>query len=56
MLFICYPKCGTCRKAERWLAEQGITQPEGLLAFQELGYRFSPAHSSGNRLVYIREP
>ncbi len=40
----------------RWLAEQGITQPEGLLAFQELGYRFSPAHSSENRLVYIREP
>ena len=40
----------------RWLAEQGITQPEGLLAFQELGYRFSPARSSENRLVYIREP
>ena len=24
MLLLCYPKCGTCRKAERWLAEQGI--------------------------------
>ncbi len=21
---ICYPKCGTCRKAEKWLKEQGI--------------------------------
>ena len=23
MLFICYPKCGTCRKAEQWLAARG---------------------------------
>ncbi len=24
MLFICYEKCGTCRKAEKYLLEQGI--------------------------------
>ena len=24
MLLVCYPKCGTCRKAEKWLEEQGI--------------------------------
>lgn len=24
MLFICYPKCTTCRKAERYLLEHGI--------------------------------
>lgn len=24
MLFICYPKCSTCKKAQAWLAEQGI--------------------------------
>ena len=23
--FICYPKCTTCKKAEKWLAENGIT-------------------------------
>ncbi|MDY3250609.1 MAG: arsenate reductase family protein [Candidatus Choladocola sp.] len=23
-LFVCYPKCTTCRKAEKWLQEQGI--------------------------------
>ena len=23
-LFVCYPKCSTCKKAERWLAEHGI--------------------------------
>lgn len=23
-LFICYAKCGTCRKAEQWLKENGI--------------------------------
>jgi arsenate reductase len=24
MLFICYPKCGTCKKAERWLGGRGV--------------------------------
>ncbi len=24
MLFVCYAKCGTCRKAEKWLAGHGI--------------------------------
>ena len=24
MLFLCYPKCTTCRKAEKWLNENGI--------------------------------
>ncbi len=23
MLFLCYPKCTTCQKAQRWLEEQG---------------------------------
>ena len=24
MLLICYPRCGTCKKAEKWLQENGI--------------------------------
>ena len=24
MLFICYPKCTTCQKAQRWLNDRGI--------------------------------
>lgn len=24
MQFICYAKCGTCKKAEKWLADKGI--------------------------------
>jgi len=24
MLLICYPKCGTCRKTQIWLEEQGL--------------------------------
>lgn len=24
MLFICYPKCSTCKKAEKWLKEKGV--------------------------------
>ena len=24
MLLICYPKCGTCRKAQKWLEANGI--------------------------------
>ena len=25
MLFVCYPKCTTCQKAEKWLREKGIS-------------------------------
>ncbi len=25
MLFLCYPKCSTCQKAQRWLDENGIS-------------------------------
>ncbi len=28
MLFICYPKCTTCRKARKWLDEKGISYEE----------------------------
>ncbi len=24
MLFICYPKCSTCQKAQRWLDDNGL--------------------------------
>ncbi len=24
MLFVCYPKCSTCKRAQAWLAAQGI--------------------------------
>ena len=25
MLFVCYPKCSTCKKAQDWLDERGIS-------------------------------
>ena len=25
MLFVCYPKCTTCQKAQKWLDENGIS-------------------------------
>ncbi len=28
MLFVCYPKCGTCRKARKWLDENGYSYEE----------------------------
>ena len=28
MLFICYPKCTTCRKARKWLDDNGISYEE----------------------------
>ena len=31
MLFICYPKCGTCQKAKKWLDAQGISYAERLI-------------------------
>lgn len=24
MLFVCYPKCSTCKKAQKWLDEHGV--------------------------------
>lgn len=27
-LFVCYPKCTTCRKAREWLDENGVTYEE----------------------------
>ena len=24
MLFVCYPRCSTCKKAQKWLDEKGI--------------------------------
>ncbi|MBQ4340207.1 MAG: arsenate reductase family protein [Firmicutes bacterium] len=24
MLFVCYPRCTTCKKAQKWLDEQGV--------------------------------
>ncbi|MCF0259492.1 MAG: arsenate reductase family protein [Erysipelotrichaceae bacterium] len=31
-LFVWYPKCGTCRKAKKWLAENGVEVAERLIA------------------------
>ena len=28
MLFVCYPKCSTCKKAKDWLETQGVSFTE----------------------------
>ncbi|HHW93171.1 MAG TPA: arsenate reductase family protein [Clostridiaceae bacterium] len=28
MLFICYPKCSTCKKAKKWLDDHNVTYEE----------------------------
>ena len=38
----------------RWLAEEGVTAPEDLRGFQELGYRYAPEESSPDGLVFLR--
>lgn len=25
MIFLCYPKCSTCQKAQKWLDENGVS-------------------------------
>lgn len=25
MLFVCYPRCSTCKKAQKWLDERGVS-------------------------------
>ncbi len=39
----------------RWLAENRITSPEDLPAFDQLGCRFQPPLSAEDRLVFLRE-
>lgn len=38
----------------RFMAETKAARPEDLTAFDRLGYRFSPEHSSENALVFLR--
>lgn len=38
----------------RWLAEHQVTDLEQLPQFQELGYRFSPDHSTQTELVFLQ--
>ena len=46
-LFLCYPKCSTCRKAEQFLAEHGIGFTFRNIAedaeFEESGFEFEDA-------------
>ncbi len=37
MLFLCYPKCGTCQKAQKWLNERGIPYELRLIREQNPG-------------------
>ena len=39
----------------RYMAQNQITQPEGLKAFDRLGYRFSPADSDAKTYTFIKE-
>lgn len=38
MLFICYSKCGTCRKAKKWLDENGYEYVERDIKMQPPTY------------------
>jgi len=38
MLFLCYPKCTTCQKAKKWLAEQKIDFTERHIAEEHPSY------------------
>ena len=38
----------------RWLAENNITAPEDIPAFDQLDYRYSPRHSTENHYVFIK--
>lgn len=39
----------------RWLAENDITEPEDIRKFTDLGYKFSPVHSTEDNDVFIKE-
>ena len=39
----------------RWMAENRVTDPEDLKAFDRLKYRFAPEYSGGDTLVFLTE-
>ncbi|WP_263262650.1 peroxide stress protein YaaA [Pseudomonas sp. RIT-PI-S] len=39
----------------RYVIRNRVEQPEGLLGFEEAGYRYAPARSSANKLVFLRD-
>ncbi len=39
----------------RYLAENNIESPKGIMSFDELGYSFSAQHSTNDNLVFVRE-
>ncbi len=53
-------KGGACKMARgqmtRWMAQEGITRAEDLKEFRDLDYRFAPARSGENHLVFLKEP
>jgi len=38
MLFICYPRCGTCQKARKWLDVQGVEYDYRDIAIENPSY------------------
>ena len=38
MLFLCYPKCTTCKKAKKWLDDHGIEYTERHIAEEKPSY------------------
>ncbi len=38
MLVYCYPRCGTCKKAKKWLEEKGISYQEKNIAEENPGH------------------
>lgn len=40
----------------QYMAEHAVSEPEELLGFTELGYRFDETRSQGDRLCFVKEP
>ena len=38
----------------RWMAGQGVDQPDQLRAFSQLGYRYAPEHSQPDHYVFLK--
>ena len=47
MIFICYEKCGTCRKAKAWLEEKGKTLDELLKMGWDVGVAWQDGRQHG---------
>ena len=58
MIFICYPKCSTCRKAEKYLQDHNINTQKYKASFpilESYGYEMNAPRSGSSHYTFRKQ-